>query len=1016
MSAFSDWNGPSVSGGASLPQIQTLERLITDIGALSTRVQSILNMLNTHIGDTDATVHGVTRTINCNVGPKITGVENLIGTDFTLSNTVRMQLNAAIERIEDLESILQGYSAASDVKNAIEAINGKLGGSFSASSTVFAALNSLDSAISTKMSQAQVNAAVLALHDSLVDTDDKLKLALKTVQDIETGRISLRELLDFKRWYVKSAPLRPIANRQYGNVAAIIGYLSKDYFIDQVSTPVQGNKHKSATAFVKYANTKPWNATIQMSATPDTEALNGFTGSIAVVSAKTASREVYGAQDLPPLRFGLFKGTATSGADTRIYLGVVAEETHGITYDTSSWNHNAGPIEIFVAGINLAPVDDGSMPNGGVEEICKADVYADSSFAVEYLTTSGFATDSIEAADGTNILTKTTDIDGNKYIALGDITAQLSLFAEGRPSIEHADLSRHDLAYLSDLANSLYWQRTVAVVAADVPELNGLLVTVNDDYPDIPITWEDIPVPGHSNVPGIYTSAPAAPVPKGHVFVDGEVALVKDSGTTQKVVDGKLNAVLVSGDHYNIAQLTNIDRDEIKSGTVPAPTADGTTFIDSNGAYGYVTAYNPGTGDFVGIEITAANLFPYTCPAYATFSTTWTLGAVIQVPVTFDNYIHDVSYEWAGPHKQLAGFFAEAYVIWTVHHQNHTSMNYTLDAWSYIDIAMEGYRTEGEQDDIDNALLSIGVLQTDYTDTQGVVHVQLPGRALPTIVPNPAYIHHKPWTGVALITAGTFIEPLYYHDWMVDGGDFTGMVGAINPSTTPYIPSDKQFRNAIIRTWHGQYADTPELNKLAADPVWQNFQFTARWYDDLNHLGFSNGNALFNFVPMEAYPRREIITAYEWMTLTGTQLDVIIRSFDFTSDDPTAWTARNQTNSLVSDTATIDSVDYPTFSLAPYQGKLQLSSPRLTKDELNITALRADVAALASSTGSEAGDIADLKTRMANVESSITNLQARVDALEARVPVFSAMSAHGIFPLSVFHEDDQVQYRWDIWS
>jgi hypothetical protein len=888
MSAFSDWNGPGGcgNGGASLPQIQTLEQLIARIGEVETEIGNVLTALNGHINTSGDTPHGIGATAQAKATTAAAAVSAIVGSGFTAASTVRTQLDAVIARAQTLEQVLSGYSGAGAVQTAIAAVNAKLGGSFSASSTIASALTDLTTVVNAKATPAQITAAVDALKNTLVDSSGKLKLALNTVEDINVGRVNLRELADFKKWFVRSMPLRAITNRQYGNVVAIVGYLSKDYFDDQASKPSGANSHKSAIAFLKYADDKPWDALVQMAATPDSTALDsGYRGGISVLSAKTGTRTPYpaipaaGIDQLPPLRFGLFKGTSISGGDERIYLGVVIAETYGITYDVGSWVHNSGPIEIFVAGINFMPIDNGSMPNGGVEEICHADAYENGSFSTENISAEEIRADSYLDAEGNVIWKEATGPDGD-YLQLGNLEVHLELQSKDRPTVEHADHSKHDIAYLSDLSNSIYWQQTVTVIADNLSDLNSLKVTVSDDNPTEVITWEDTPATGHSNVPGVYTSIKTGPAPTGLVFANGAVALIKDSGQTQQEADGKLNDVLTAAVTYDKSKLINIEPDAVKAGTVPNPTANGTTFIDNEGNYGYITQWNPDPSilTFQAAPIAASQLFNYTKPAYANYdltTKTWTLGDIIDVPDTFDGYIHDITYEWAGKHLQASGFFIESYIMWTAHHENHTSMNYTLDAWAYIDIQMEGYRTSDRQDDIDRELTLLGSAQADYAEDIEHIPFQLPEQALPETIANPAYIHHKPWTGVAVLESGTFMSPLYYHDWMVDGGDFTGMASAVDPGVTPWVPSNKQFRNAIIRIWHGAANEMPELGKAPTDPSWANFQFTLRWTDDTHSLWFSDGVKLYQLsIPQPptsdgTYTLQCVVTggvpAYSWV-------------------------------------------------------------------------------------------------------------------------------------------------------
>jgi prefoldin subunit 5 len=1029
MSSFSNWNGPGdCGGGASLPQVQTLEQLITRINALGTEVTSVLSALNTHIA-TDGTIpHGIGTTAQYIAAVAVQGVQATIGAGFTAANSVRDEMDNKAARLNTIEARLQGIAtSAGSVLAAINAVNDRFG--TLASSTVGEALQYLQAQINLKATPADIAAAVKVLSDSLYTDTLTLNVAIKTVNDIETGRINLRILADFKKWHVRSMPLRPIANRSYGNVVAIIGYLSKDYFADQVSTPNNANAHKSAIAFLKYANTKPWNALVQMTATPDGNKFEGHVGSISVLSAKTERRVLYPSsppvppfKQLPPLRFGLYKGTATTGGDSRIYLGVVFEETYGITYDTGSWVHNSGPVEIFVAGINFIPIEDGAAPNGGVLEICKADIYDDSSFATENISANEVRADAFKDSEGNNIWEETTDPNtGEEYLKLGNLNVHLELQSKDRPTVEHSDLSKHDIAYLSDLANSIYWQRDVTVIAENMAELIGLVVTIDTATQEI-LTFEASPASGHSNVPGIYTSDKTGPAPSGVIFEADNVALLKDGGfAPQLIADGKFNGVFDTALTYSTTLLTNIERDAIKVGSASMPTpADGTTFIDNNGDHFAVNAYNSATEQFQAVSIMPAQLYPYVEPGYATFDgAAWNNIPVqaIPVPETFDDYIHDVTYEWGGHHVQDSGWYIESYIMWTAHHQNHTSMDYTLDDWAFIELNMDGYRTADQQDAIDHELVLLGSAQADYTERDSVIDFKLPGQALPSEIANPAYIHHKPWTGVSIIDGGSFIGPLYYHDWMVDGGDFTGMATAVDPSKTPWVPSDRQYRNAIIKIIHGNYDNTPELGKIPTDPTWKNFGFTWRWLDDAMVAQFSNALDLYHFVPMEMFPAQELLQTIDWVSPVPEQLNTIIDGYEWSDPDPRNWGPSSHTFSIYSDTVTIDSIQYLTFQFNAYSQGFQITSPRLDKDEADIATLKADAGTVATDIATLQGDVGTLQSDVGTVQSDVGTLQcdmstAQTNIANLEIAVPTAPVADGTYTLQVDVVAGVPTYSW----
>jgi hypothetical protein len=1038
MSAFSNWNGPGdCGGGASLPQIQTLEQLIAQVTTLQNTLTNLGNAYSTHITETTS-AHSIPAQITAGIAAAQLDIARLdallAGIGPTVTSYVAGQISGATSplaaSITALQQALNGIGiSASSIKAYVD----------NADNMLRASINLNSSSITSLQND------LTAFQASLQNDSLTLRVAIDTIKDINVGRVRLRELADFNKWFLRAAPLRPVASTPNGNVVAILGYLSQDYFGPPPtdSDPVAPNAHKSAIAFVKYNNSRPWNVIVEMSAIFDPDpTVQEYTGSLTVLSAKTEGRKAYPTvlpagwtEPLPPLRFGLYYGTNETGSQKRIYLGVISSDTYGITYDPGS---NTGTLQHFVAGINFHPLDNGSEPQGGVTEIVSVDVHSDSSFSVTNLNAKTIQANIYQDGAGKSIWEEGSGPEG-PYLTLGDKSVHLELESKDRPTVQHGDGSRHDIAYLSDIANSIYWQQAVTVSAETLSLLNAERVTIVIATGEV-VTWQPNPTATFSNVPGFYTSDKTGDAPSGHVFTTSDVALIRKSDLpTESWADGKFNGEFDIATTYSIDRLVNIERDAIKvhNGALPMPTlADGTTFIDDTNAYFSITYYNDlvTPPQFRADSIAPSQLYPYIIPAYARFNgSIWTVVAAdaIHVPTTFDGYVHDITYEWAGYHIQLSGWYVQSYIMWTAHHQNKTSMNYTIDDWAYIDLQMEGYRTSDRQDAIDKELVMLGAAQADYSEVRSTIPFQLPEQLVPTDIPNPAYIHHRPWTGVAILESGTFLEPLYYHDWMVDGGDFTGMASAIDPGVIPWVPSDRQFRNAIIRIWHGNYANTPELGKPPTEFEWPNFEFTWRWLDDKHWHQFSNGTALWYTLPLQAYPETSFVQTYTWDTPSADQLNVELELFDWSDSDPNNWGAATFTYSLYSDKATIQGVDYWTLQFTPYSQGFRISSPRLNVDEANIAALQTassgqataisnlqtDMTAAQGAISTAQGDISTLQTDLGLVktdqvtdETDIANLKTDVAALTVQVPAPPA--ADGTYQLSVTIVSGAATYTW----
>jgi hypothetical protein len=243
---------------------------------------------------------------------------------------------------------------------------------------------------------------------------------------------------------------------------------------------------------------------------------------------------------------------------------------------------------------------------------------------------------------------------------------------------------------------------------------------------------------------------------------------------------------------------------------------------------------------------------------------------MIPVPKTFDEAVHDISYEWSGAviSSDISSlgpqrYYVESYVTWTAHHENNLGMKYDGDAWNDVVLPLDAYRIAVKQDEIDTTILGMATTQADYAEYDDTIaHFRLPD-ALVHAVANPAYIQNRPWTGVAIADSGEFSStPFNYAKWLVDGGDFTGIAGTIPGYLPSPIPSTQQFKNVIFKVWRGLYAEMPEIVKPSVG-VWNNFANTLRWCTDRSELWYSDGSILHlvNASFKVAYPSE----SWEWI-------------------------------------------------------------------------------------------------------------------------------------------------------
>jgi hypothetical protein len=662
-----------------------------------------------------------------------------------------------------------------------------------------------------------------AIYTNDIYTFDQINLKIKAVLetlDIYCEELFVRRKIDFVEFKFVNAIIYPNVDN-----VLIIGRLSEE-FIPEVYPTNRYVKPKAATAYIKWVDGKPWNAVVEMSGSVSSNNLAEYRGAITAVVSKAPDNGT----ERGPVTFGLYRATTDTGVH-HIYLGVKVEEAIG-SYKLGG---HASDMNFYVAGINFVPGTD-EIPAGDITEICKATAVQPGDVAVSHITADGgINTDTVKDSTDQNLIS--IDEDGNLIIGSNEDFKQVTIYSTDRPSVIHADLSSNKIAYLSDLSQSVYWQRSVTVIGDSLVSLNAQRVTT-DGNGNV-VKWNPTSI---NNVPGYYLTDPTSNEPAGHIFVSGDTALVKVSGTKERVVDGEFIGTIVSGTVYSVNQITGIMPEVMKTGT---------TVIDTTKQYYKIASV--GNGQVTFIAASNADIFEYDCPAYATFDGGFIITETIPVPKTFDGYIHDISYEWSGVHELPVvregdkPYYVESYVTWTAHHQNDVTVAYSGNAWDYVDLQFAGFRSAARQDEIDLSLEALAFTQSDFADSIATKTFALPEQETKTI-PNPAYIQNRPWTGVAVIDGGTFEQPNVYAGWVVDGGDFTGMSGAMVPSeSTPAVEGSQYFRNAIIRVWRGLYADMPEVKSPGIAGIWQNYAFTFRICTDAGANGgiwYSDGKTL----------------------------------------------------------------------------------------------------------------------------------------------------------------------------
>ena len=1042
MSAFTNWNGPGPNGGANLPQIQTLEQLIVRMGDMQSNLRDLYDMTRDHVNQT--TLSNLHMPIQQEMTAQYTALLTAIrGTASGLA-TLQDAVNAANTYTDGKDIALNAKidTETSRATAAEAAINARLTGTGDIA-TMIASIAADIAAYKVAMTNA-INTQTLTVSEIKLATG-RARLILHEIMDCTEiySAIYPRRIIDFRNMAFITGQVVPVANVPNVNpaisnkVVVLLGYMSDIW--DPVGSGLFGNdrvpedhplgfdqQHKACRVYIKFANTRPWNAIVDMAATYDS-ALSGedaFTGAINVVCAKTESRNELG--------FGIYRGTSADGV-MRFYLGIETDDTavgNGF-FGSDNWAFLSGQ-QYYIGGVNFIPMNAAlagvNRSNVAVHEITSIKYNKEYGVFFDSLVTNKIHTDNYLDRHGHGVAV--TDEDAG-LLTIGHEDADgmklLRFFSTDRPSIVHRDYAQHQLAYLTDLLQSIYWQRSVAIVVDEVADLTNLLVWTRDDTGAIVTpTW--IPPSGVNKVqvPGFYIVEPTAEddTIAGYKFKDGDVALVKDSGTQIGIPEAKLNDILAPAilhQQFPATKITGAGGDQ--------RIVDGLTVVDNAGNYGKVFSVNTTpAGIIVEIDpILDSSLFQYTVPGYVEFiGTAWAPSSIVTIgiPETFDGYLNDVTYQWAG--YALAqnrtgpeDFYVPTTFNWTVQHENYIVYDeFGGDPWDYIEIYLAGFRSSLRQSEIDTAILDYAMIQPDHAMPahRMMMPVDIPER--PTaMMPHPAYVHHRAWNGLAILDGGSFTAPHFYAGWMVDGGDFSKLPAHIDAlMAQPPVPQDQQFRNVQMKLWRGPWGSQPELvaagstlTPAEVTVVWNAYAFILRWcqfatagvLDPIGELAFTDGveaHGIFRFIPLQAYQASDETVMQTVTYDLETTSNEFTTTFELT-DFATPGVPAHVTQALIfaSDQGADDGV---TLSGTPYTIEFQyvgdvltFTSPRMLRLETQFTLLEARVTQAEADIVQLRTDLdaeilrsttidADHETRISNLETDMTQAQADIVQLQ----------------------------------
>ena len=359
MSTFSDTNGPQFFGHVST---RDLLNLIEQYNQLSIK-------LNNHIAaivPTDTTVHGIKAALDALKAE----LENAIALRATKNelNDVRADVatRATQQALQNAQQSLNELIATKADADVIPTLTKKVDFNQLAAyvERINTALGSLLNRYNTFCNK----------YDESVNTSTLFRSIVTTTEHF-IGNLLARDMIDFTAW--------KLFNAQFAGTGAQTDTTTNGLYIlgemSQVWTKNEPEveKVKSAVAFIKYVNDRPFDAIIHMTATSFSD------GSLTVLISQGATR-------FTNLKFHLIVNTDHDGTD-RVYLAVSADELK--SQDT----------QFRVAGINFIA---GGTVNGVVNDIETVRVRAKSNvstFSADTVKTDGVYSDHVYDLGGNEI-------------------------------------------------------------------------------------------------------------------------------------------------------------------------------------------------------------------------------------------------------------------------------------------------------------------------------------------------------------------------------------------------------------------------------------------------------------------------------------------------------------------------------------------------------------------------------------------------------------------------------------
>jgi hypothetical protein len=709
VSTFSDWNGPEAGGG---PSKRILEELLAKISSLESEIAGVKSAFNTHATSTEAS----------NEPP------HALKTSLTnLKNTVE---NAGL-------LFARGTGLTDDGIN-VQKVSDLIKSEETQERTRIRRWIKTDKITTEKARIGQTGLQGVKIteegdNEKIENTNLVVKQGLEVEGPVYSGVLNLDGYIDTVKWKKVQATIARVetSDPNYVHLVAIIGEISQDTIDYKTGEPIT-EWYKPAQLMVKFVDDHDYNILAALVVT-ENKKRNTLEAAVDATYAATGDRVI---------SLHLYSGSDPSG-NARVYIGIDDSTLNPWPFWNPTDNSAAPPAKnnyvVHVSGINVIPLDYDAndplyshIPTGTVKLIPASDgssVGAGTEFSRVFVSDQ-ILVDKVTEYKGTgnNIISSSynskTD-EGANLITVGNDVRNLEIISKTRPTVLAGGTHKESVAYLSDIASTTLWQRGVAFEALDIAALNIPRVCVRKDAKDnddatiysLDRYDPDDPTSAFTLVPGYYIGAPRSsgsdPV-EGYVFKNGDVALVRRSGTLEYAADGYYALAWPDEQgpvEVNIDDIHGVDWNKAqKSETSSESVIDGTVVIDALGKPRKWTGNAPkpgGTLFFTKIDENTPG-FGYDLPAYALFNKTtgvWSIDTEnpFVLPDNPKGVITKQVYQWSGFHsrhngtKGIEDTAVSAFILWAPFEANDKTMQYSgfTASWTDADIVTTLTRVEG---------------------------------------------------------------------------------------------------------------------------------------------------------------------------------------------------------------------------------------------------------------------------------------------------------------------------------